>query len=298
MRRLLALSLLFAMIAGVASPSSTQSQTEAAGETVPIFSSELGLLGSVRFEQIIEPFEDYEGLSGPKRNYHFALVVLTVENTSSRPLSTGDISVAAFDAEGYAAEKPYVDRGNQPAILDLDYQDITPGSNITGAVIFEVANGSSLARVVYSPDFSSERQLTIIDLRVAPVEIGEPVQIIGADGSETASIMVGGITDPFEGFSTDDAPAAGSRYVLIDLTVNNTGTRTISVDPYDFKVLDVDGFFAESVYFYGSTDLRELDYGDALSPGSSESGVLVFQIFNDSQVAQVLYGDSYSRQVI
>src|SRR5262245_5211496 len=77
---------------------------------------------------------------------------------------------------------------------------------------------------------------------VAPAnpEIGDDVTFVDADGNEAAVLVVEDVVDPFED-SADDAPSR-SHFVLVTLSIENTGEEVLEVDPATVFLQDQDGF--------------------------------------------------------
>ncbi len=166
------------------------------------------------------------------------------------------------------------------------------GSSMTGVIPYQLFGDTTLERIVYSPNY--DRQITVLDLRTAPVPIGTPVSIMDTTGAEAAQVTVNGVTDPFTGYDSFSAPSRGSRYIMLDVSVTNTGAGVLSVSPSDFWVVDSDGFVLSSTYT-SRTDqtLPDFDYLD-LNPGESQQGAIVYEVFEGVPPAQVNWGDGYT----
>ena len=103
----------------------------------------------------------------------------------------------------------------------------------------------------------------------------------GSNGDAALTVTVNGISDPWEGFEEFDAPARGTRYVLLDVTVVNNTPGVVSASPGDFSATDDQGFLLENAF--ASTEsigLPSYDYID-LQPGAEQRGSIVFQVFAD-----------------
>ena len=305
MRRLVLVGFVFALLGALLAPlgvSNAQTTATAAGPgigtSVPIYAQDGSELGSVTINDVVEPFEGYDRSYGePQRGYHYALVDVTVANTASRPFALDPSSFRAVDSDGFVASYSYVSLTEAGAPIILEYLDaLAPGTNATGALLFEVFNDSSIERIVYSPDF--DVQINVLDLREDLAVAGTPVPVIGSSGDAIMTVTVNGVSDPWEDFEEFDAPSRGTRYVLLDVTVVNNAAGILSVSPNDFVAIDDQGFVLETAY--ASTDsigLPRYDYID-LEAGAEQRGSIVFQVFADIPVAQIIYGDGYSRSVV
>ena len=96
------------------------------------------------------------------------------------------------------------------------------------------------------------------------------------------------MVDPFQDYDPSSPPERGFHYVLLTVTIENTGTNPLNVDPGAFALIDADGFVARSTFLYRSAEATEADpdlqYGE-LALGSSISGVVGFQVLNGIESA-------------
>lgn len=303
MRRLLVLSLLLTFIAGALIPAATTAQETgtalgpAIGETSSIYSEDGNEIGSVTVNDVIEPFESYDPGYDPQRGYHYVVLDVTITNSGSRPMAADPSAFQVIDSDGFIADTGFFSSSAPGAPVFLEYQDaLGPGEEAAGAVAYEVFNESTISRIIYNADFTS--RVNVVDLRAGYTAAGTPVSVIGVSGSEIAQVTVNGIADPFEAYDEFSAPARGSRYVLVDVTISNTGSQLLSTGPDDFTAIDDQGFFIEQP-FITSTDasLVNFDYID-LAPGEEQQGAVYFQLFGDLPLTQITYGDGFARDVV
>jgi hypothetical protein len=304
MRRIFALAALVALTLGMLAPSlvSAQPGTPAAettsgfgipaGTAVSYIGSDGAEIGTITVGSITDPFDGYDASSAPQRGYHYALAEITVTNTSNRPFEVNPGSFLAIDSDGFVAEQGYV-TFTDPSLIQLEYSDaLAPGDSVTGVIPYSLFGESTIEGIIYSPSY--DRVITVLDQRAAPVDIGSTVSIMNTAGAETAQVVVNSVTAPFEGYDASSAPARGSSYVAVEVTVTNTGTGVLSVSPSDFWVIDRDGFVLSSTYVTRTdTTIPDYDYID-LNPGESQHGMLVYQIYEGVPVQMVAYGDGYT----
>ena len=81
---------------------------------------------------------------------------------------------------------------------------------------------------------------------------------------------------PFDSMNDSFAPEAGNQYVLVQITVSNTGEYPVVASYADFSLEASDGVRYPAALVPGLED----DFGAARSPipGSEESGTLAFEI--------------------
>jgi Domain of unknown function (DUF4352) len=309
MRRFLVLGFILAFLGMILAPVGAIAQTgtpaavtggatgPAVGTTVPYIGQDGAQIGTITVNSISEPFEEFDASSPPQRGYHFALVEVTIANTGTRPFEVTPGGFLAIDNEGFVATQTYVYRGEAPEVADLTYTDaLAPGTELTGMVPYEVFGTSAIERVVYSPSY--DRLITLVDQRSALAVPGTPVSVIGSTGQEVAQVTVNAVADPFEGFDEFSAPPRGSRYVLLDVTVKNTGGQVLSVAPTDFWVTDDQGFVLQTAFATRvDVSLPDFDYLD-LQPGEEQHGAIVYQLLAGIPVVQVSYGDGYTHLAV
>ena len=304
MRRMFAVAMLLALTLGLMIPGMAQAQSgtptsETAGSfgvplgtSVPIIATDGSTIGTITVSNITDPFTGFDSSSAPQRGYHYALAEITVTNSGTAPMEVYPNYLMGVDNEGFVIQQPYIGY-TDTTIVPLEYTEaLAPGASVTGMVPYQLFGQTTLDRIVYSPTY--DRQITALDLRAAPVVAGTPVAILDTTGAEVAQVTVNGVTDPFTGYDSFSAPQRGSRFILIDVTVTNTGTGVLSTSPSDFWVVDAEGFALSSTYV-GRTDptLPDFDYID-LNPGETQQGAIVYEIYEGVPPAQVSFGDGYT----
>lgn len=304
MRKVFALAMLLALTVGIIAPGMAQAQsatptTETPGSfgtpigtAVPLIGPDGAPVGTITVSNITDPFTGFDAGSAPQRGYHYVLAEVTISNTSAAPMEVYTNYLVGIDNEGFVAQEPYISFSDA-TLTPLESTDaLAAGSSVTGVIPYQLFGDTTLERIIYSPNY--DRQITALDLRTAPVVAGTPVSIMDTTGAETAQVTVNGVTDPFTGYDSFSAPPRGSRYIMLDVTVTNTGTGVLSVSPSDLSVVDSDGFVLSSSYT-SRTDqtLPDFDYLD-LNPGESQQGAIVYEVYEGVPAAQVNWGDGYT----
>jgi len=106
-----------------------------------------------------------------------------------------------------------------------------------------------------------------------------------------ANVTVDQFVDPWLPVSPEQEPAAGRRFVALEVTVEYPGDRDFMhyVNIAAFKLIDHDGFA------YGATEsLIEpaLSEGLELAPGEKTRGWVMFEIDEETEIESVGYGTS------
>jgi hypothetical protein len=125
--------------------------------------------------------------------------------------------------------------------------------------------------------------------------------IYDSSGADVATVSIDSIQDPFEAYDSGYEPQRGFRYVLLTITIENTGDAVFSPQPYGFTVVDNDGFVADQSYLSydpQATDLPEQLPDAELAAGDSVTGTLAFQLLSDADISAIVYAPSYDRSYI
>jgi hypothetical protein len=130
---------------------------------------------------------------------------------------------------------------------------------------------------------------------------GEAVSWIGNEGSEVAKVTINSITDPFTDYDpASGGPQRGFHFVALSVTVENTGSRLLSVDPSAFEVVDEEGYLSRYYSVYRtqeSTDaMPDLQYGD-VGPGDTVTGQISYQLLNGTSVDSVVLAPDSTRLI-
>lgn len=72
-----------------------------------------------------------------------------------------------------------------------------------------------------------------------------------------------------------NAPKNGHEYVIVEVTIKNTGSSTISYNPFDFKMQNSQGNITDQTWFSSDRN-NDLSSGE-LAPGGSVTGTIPFE---------------------
>ena len=122
--------------------------------------------------------------------------------------------------------------------------------------------------------------------------IGEPVPIYNVDGDEVAEVTVEEVIDPFEDYEEFGEPAEDERFVLAEITVENSGDRPFEFNLYNFYVVDSLGR-ATSSAFVSRTEESIEEYPDLestnMNQGESVTGAILYRVAADAELTQLYY---------
>ncbi len=129
-----------------------------------------------------------------------------------------------------------------------------------------------------------------VTVRAQTPAAGDAVPYLNEEGIEVGAITVTEIVDPATDLAPNGPPEAGRRYVLVTFTAEATADVRFDLDPYQLLLQATDGTL------WAHTSLQPIEdavipflTSQALAPGSRISGMLVFTLPEDADVARVLY---------
>ncbi|MBX3068871.1 MAG: DUF4352 domain-containing protein [Thermomicrobiales bacterium] len=298
MRKFLVTALMVALFGSMSLPVPVVAQTAGAiGSPVPFYSVDGNQIGTITINEVVDPFEEFDTYYEPQRGYHYVAIDLTVANGSQRPIEVDPYDLVMVDSDGFVSNGSSMSLNSESTATLLEYTDaLAPGTEASGLVVFEAFSGTSISRILFSPNF--DVTTTIADLRTEQVAAGTPVSIVGSSGSEIARVTINGVGDPFDAYDDYSAPPRGSRYVAVDVTVANLSNSTLSTSPSSFYATDDLGFLLDQPWVT-TTDpgLVSFDYLD-LAPGEEQRGLVYFQVLEGIPIVQIVYGDGYSRSSV
>ncbi len=268
----------------------------ALGATVTIIGPDGGEIAQITTQELVDPFQHYNPNSPPERGSRYVLLTVTVSNTGSRPLEVDPNAFALIDTDGFIYDRSSLNLPSDAPITLLEYQnDLAPGAEVSGTIGFQVLNSATLTTVAYIPQ--SDRLITLADLGATFPAPGTPVTVRGNDGSDVAGITVSELTDPFTDYDASSPPQRGNHYVLVSITITNTGVRPFEVNPSAYYLVDTDGFRMRSTSVYRDTSqLPDLQYAE-LAPGDSVSGAIGFEVLNGVTLTAVVYAPQSDRSL-
>jgi hypothetical protein len=226
----------------------------------------------------------------------YVAVTMDIHSTGDRPWTFNTGHLVMIDSNGFAVAGSNPRFSEESRIALLANQDIAPGATLTGSMVFQVALGAALDRLVYSP--ANDRLVTVVRFGAAPPVVGEPVSLLASDGSVIAEVTVSEVVSPFTGYDESAPPERGSNYVLVTLSVSNPGPRSMRLDPQAFLVVDVDGFAERPLTIRrGDAPPPELAFTDPFTADSSTSGGIGYMVLSGVPLDRLIYSPSRDRIV-
>ncbi len=131
--------------------------------------------------------------------------------------------------------------------------------------------------------------------------VGTAVPFVGTEGGTLAEITVESVEDPFQDYDPSAAPQRAYHFVLLTITVENTGNRPFPFDPNAVALQDGEGFLARPIYLPRSESSMAAvpDYPTGEIPaGDTSTGALAFQVLNGIGLLNVVYLPASDRLVV
>ena len=250
--------------------------------------------------EVFDPFEETGQGFVPAEGAHPVMVQVQVENTGETSFAVQPQYIIVQDTDGYLWRPSNIARDAEDIVIpDLQYVFIAPGDRVTGMVPFQLPDAVDVAAVLLNPE--SSRLLTIArvaDAATMPANLNEAIPFTTPETGGEGEITITEFEDPFEDFPEGRDPEPDTRYVLLEVTIENTGDVGLDVTPGAFVVHDVNGY----LWNY-RTPPREPDAAvpdltsQQLAPGSRISGVVGFVLPDDVGIAAIVYQPESSRLI-
>ncbi len=131
--------------------------------------------------------------------------------------------------------------------------------------------------------------------------VGDAVPFVGAEGGILAEITIDAVEDPFADYDPNRPPERSFHYVLLTVTVANTGNRPFAFDPNAVALQDTEGFLSRPSSVPRTedslADLPDFPAGE-VAAGDTITGGLVVQVLNGPTLLHIVYLPANDRLVI
>ena len=218
------------------------------GDVVPFVGTEGSTLAEITIDAVEDPFQDYDPSVTPERAYHFVLLTITVTNTGSRPFAFDSNAIAVQDGEGFLARPLYLPRAEASLAALPDYAagEVPSGETVSGALAFQILNGTEARTVVYLP--ANDRLVVLASLpgASAPATAGPttsdtgPGTDAGADTSDTTDAPDAATPDAAGTDAAEMDAASSLDCALAETWATDTGARldTVSLLVEELETFD------------------------------------------------------------
>jgi hypothetical protein len=296
MRRILSIAmtlmLVFSFAAGMQSrPASAQ--PTARGEAVSITDAAGEPWVEVSVDAFAPDFTGYDRSYAPERGFQFAAVTVTITNIGTSSYAPNSYNFALIDTEGFVNDSTWVvvDETQAPAVLGSDM--IEPGASASGLVVFQMLAGTEAAGITFAVTYD---RFAFLALNGAPPALGDTVEVLGPDAQPLLNISVDEWLDPLPGVDSSSPPDRGHHFGGAVVTMENVSGAPFQTDPWQFKMLDSDGYEAGgSMPYRPEQEVPDLQYTE-LADGDTLTGVVGFQVFNTASPGFIAFdtGDQFT----
>jgi hypothetical protein len=249
-------------------------------------------------QEVFDPFEDTADGFVPAEGTHPVMVQVQVENSGEMPFELRPDQVIVQDNDGYLWRQSNVPRVVEEIVIpDLQRVVLAPGDRVTGMVGFQIPTQASVATVLLSPESSRLLVMSsIADVGDGLGDLGDAIAYTDPVSGAEGEITITEIADPFEDYREGSDPQPDTRYVLVTVTVENTGTEPLSISPGAFVLQDAAGYLWTSGFVPREPDVTVPDLqSQQLAPGSRVSGVIGYVLAADIELAGVVLQPEFSR---
>ena len=200
---------LFLSALATGSQSQAYARQDAANDSaVPIANADGATVGSITVTDVVDPFTDFDPNYAPEEGSRYVAVTVAFDADAGQRFDIQPSSIVLQDDQGFIVNQAYISLPSDALIPIVSSQTLSPGSRITGLVVFSLPAGRKPARVFLQPQ--GNQLVLLADLSNAPnPAIGEAVAIHDAEG-DSGTVTVSDVTDSFEDLAQDQVPPDGS----------------------------------------------------------------------------------------
>lgn len=262
------------------------------GTAVPVVDGGGLERGRITIDEVSDPFAAYDPDSPPDQGMRFVLVSVTLEAAPDRSFAGDERSLVLEDERGFVYAPISVERLEEN-VPELRWDTLAPGNRISGILGYQVPADVALRRIFLVEQFG-QFLLPLADLRFEAVPgpgVGDTVAYVDGGGVEQGRVTITEVVDPFVDYDAAYPPVPGTRFVLLEATVEGTGPQPIEASWYDFYLHDAAGFLWQPVSIVRPDDvaLPDLPGSQQLAPGNAISGAITFAVPAKAAITEVLY---------
>jgi len=129
--------------------------------------------------------------------------------------------------------------------------------------------------------------------------LGTPADFASVEGTAVARLTVVEIVDPFTAYTPTYPPPRGSRFVLLNVDVENTGELPLQFDPGRIFVQDAEDFviYPAPVDLGPDPAVPRFDYQE-IAPGASAQGMIGYVLLGDVVPRRAFYAPAGDRLLL
>ena len=121
--------------------------------------------------------------------------------------------------------------------------------------------------------------------------VGDTVSVVDTRGTEFVTATVNEVIRPWEDYGEFEEPERGTEYVAFLIELEAVGDDPITVEAFQFKLQDAQGFLFDTSFVTGEegADPAPLSEPSEIDGGDSAEVLVVFNIFEDQGLAHLFW---------
>lgn len=285
-------------------------------------------VATLEVTEIEDDWQDYGDYYAPDRGMIYRAVHFNVTNISSSALILNPYDFTLVDSSGLNSSRAWAEvaEGSTTELLEdevvleaeesvetvmifAQYDDLAPtifvwqpesgilnmvvmvedseGSIDTAAtpVVEDGAIDDSATPVAATPAADTENSAGITEVN------GEPITILNAIGEDKGEVRVISTLDGWDGYRDSQAPAEGTRFVLVTLEISATSKEPVQISPLDFTIESESGGTYASDLFLNADDAdpQITEGGQSIAAGETIEVVIPFVVPSNEGPNQVIW---------
>ena len=234
---------------------------------------------------------DKIGYKKAKEDYRWVILDVIIKNKMDEPLDFGVYDIKLRNNDNRIDVYDYSSHGTHRldyAFKSTSAPPLPSNDTYRGEVAFEVPNNVSDLKMI----FDIERfygEIMLVDSPnpdMAPVSNFTPAYKIGEKAKDEDIVIT--VNSKRETEIIKDRKAKENRtYLILNITIENIGTKNLSYSRYPFAVQDENGYLFK--YHYTTYDLENAFESGELQPGESYQGEISFEIPISSENLEMWY---------
>lgn len=164
-------------------------------------------------------------------------------------------------------------------------------------VFYAIGSQGDDAEKVATVSTDSTNANAVVEAAAKPEETAKPTEAPKKTEFEIGEVVKLGdnqltVTKVEKSAGSDfDTPKEGHEYVIVHLTIQNTGNKNITYNPFDFSMVNSNGQIVDMGFTIVDTDTA-LSSGE-LAPEGKVSGTIAFEQLKDDPKLQLIYEPSF-----
>jgi hypothetical protein len=234
------------------------------------------------------------------RGFHWIGIEVVVNNPTSADIEFNAYSISVVDEQGFIYYGSYGSRDSDDTTArpDFNASTVPAGGSVSGWLFYQLINDATPAWIIFNDSFSTQQFVVLANLEGQKIADGDKVTFYDANAEEVGNVSVDQIITDFQKSDSSITPNRGMTAVGVLVTITNTGTADLDAGSATFYLVDDLGF-QYYPQFYFRSDASTAQYpdlpSDAITAGSSATGLISFEIPKDASVSYITFQPDYQQ---